>query len=63
MELLAYNQVKFASVIQNINQELQEKGERCMEMILTIDCDKHMYLHSVAPYNLRLFCCFYCDYH
>ena len=42
MEVLAYNQVKFASVIQNINQELQEKGERYMEMILTIDCDKHI---------------------
>lgn len=37
MEVLAYNQVKFASVIQNINQELQEKGEKCMEIILTID--------------------------
>ena len=47
MEVLAYNQVKFASVIQNINQELQEKGERCMEMILTIDCDK----------NILAFCC------
>lgn len=27
MELLAYNQTKFASVIQNINQELHDKGE------------------------------------
>lgn len=52
MEVLAYNQVKFASVIQNINQELHEKGERCMEMILTIDCDKNiLVLHYVAPYK------------
>lgn len=27
MELLAYNQAKFANVIQNIKLELQEKGE------------------------------------
>jgi hypothetical protein len=27
MEVLAYNQAKFASVIQNIKQELEEKGE------------------------------------
>lgn len=58
MELLAYNQTKFASVIQNINQELHDKGERWLHYTGIVPDNRNGFqLTSILIKSIYQLCC------